>query len=562
MRQDRPTFGTIEKLLCFIALVVALIAAWRVAGPTIRPDEWGYLLNGQVLLGRTEPLLPFARYYGPIYGFVTAFGSLVTGSLSGAFRFSLMFNIAVIMGLGVATARLARRWGTDPRIAALCGLIVAVAPGGLAGAMFAWAEPLVRLLVVVLVSVALSFEIDKERRSLMAFVVLSGLAPSLHGRLVLLVGCSLVLLGLWWWQGWLQTKMFIASVTTVVFLYASGRAFAFILRPWLYRNRMTQESRLFRLVSDPSHLTDFIREAAGQGWYLLASTAGLAFVGFVSSVARGRGMLRKGALPGDGVALYTALFTVAMLLVGALQLVEASRGDQFVYGRYVETAAPLLLVAAFHVLSTQNRGIPRSWIVSSLAVAVVPVGMTIVLRQDIVAQWVRFNGPLRSPNVPALDGMQSIIGGAGLVRFAVAFALLCLVCIVLFLWSRTAMLRMLAVAFLLSSSWTMTRTMDARAESWRGLGSTFSFIERSRTTVVGYDDHTPSDKRYYVLRYHLHPVQLTWMPVSSPGAVVPDSVLCVYGFSDRAPTSGEWSIIGSEPTIDRVLWRRVSATHC
>lgn len=562
VRQDQPPFGIIEKVVGLTAIVISLIAAWRVAGPTIRPDEWGYLLNGQVLLGRTEPLLPFARYYGPIYGFVTAGGALLTGSLSGAFRFSLMFNIAVIVGVGVATAQLARRWGTDARVAALCGLVVAVSPGGMAGAVFAWAEPLVRLLVVVLATVALTFETKRDRRSLVAFVVLSGLAPSLHGRLVLVVGCSLVLLVLWWRQGWLHTKMFIASAASVVFLYASGRAFAFILRPWLYRNRMTQESRLLGLVSDPSHLTDFLREIVGQGWYLLASTVGLAFVGFVACIIRGRAMLRNNASPGDGVALYTALFTVSMLVVGSLQLVEATRGDQFVYGRYVETVAPLLLVAAIHSLFAQKHNVPRSWIVSTLAVALVPVGMTVVLRQDIVAQWVRLNGPLRSPNVPALDGMQSLIGDAGLIRFAIAFAVVCVACIVVFLRFHLAMLRVLAVVFLLSSTWTMTRTMDVRAESWRGLGSTFAFIERSRSSVVGYDDHTPSDKRYYVLRYHLHPVQLTWMPVSSPGAVVPDSVQCVYGFSERAPTTGEWVIIGSEPTIDRVLWRRTSATRC
>jgi hypothetical protein len=188
--------------------------------------------------------------------------------------------------------------------------------------------------------------------------------------------------------------------------------------------------------------------------------------------------------------------------------------------------------------------------------------MTIALRQDIVAQWVRLNGALRSPNVPALDGMQSLIGGAGLIRFAFGFAVLCTAVVVGFLRFRMAALQCLAVVFLVSSAWTMTRTMDTREEPWRGLGSTYQLIERSRSTVVGYDDHAPADKRYYVLRYHLHPVQLTWMPVSLQGSTVPAEVSCVYGFADRPPASGEWAVIGSEPTIDRVLWRRVSATDC
>lgn len=552
----------IETVFGAVAVLVAVVAAWRVAGPTIRPDEWGYLLNGQVLLGRHEPLLPFARYYGPIYGLVTAAGAVLTGSLQGAFRFALVFNVATIVLTAWAVAGMARRWGADARIAALCGLVMLTSPGTFAGAMHSWAEPLVRLWVVLAVWSALVFEERGSRRALVSFVALAGLAPLLHGRLVVLSLCAVGLVVLWRMIGALSLRRMVLAMVSVVLLYATGRSFAFVLRRWLYRNRMTQESRLVGLLVDRSHLTDLLREMAGQGWYLLASTLGLGFVGGVVCAVRARRLATSRREPGDATAVFVLVSAVLFLLLGSLQLVEASRGDQFVYGRYVETCAPVLFVVAVTALAKGWPRVRRWWLVACVLVVAVPIAMTAALRQDIVRQWVDLNGPLRSPNVPALDGMQALVGSAGLVSFALAFGLLGLVAFLLSRAGMVPLLRVTAVVFLVSSSWTAIRTMDARSENWSGLGATYGSIVRSRSTVVGYDDRTPADKRYYVLRYDLHPVRLVWMPVSTPGAVVPRDIACVYGHAEHPPSEGEWTVDGVEPVIDRVLWRRTAAVRC
>ena len=551
-----------ETVVGTVAVLVAIVAAWRVAAPSIRPDEWGYLLNGQVMLGRHEPLLPFARYYGPVYGLVTAGGALATGSVHGAFRVALFVNVATIVTTAWAVSRLASRWGADRMLSVLCGLVVLVAPGSLASAMYSWAEPMVRLLVVAVVLLATVAESDRDDRAVVWLVVLSGTAPMLHGRLVAVTVCTLLILVLWSVTGRLGRRQFTLAASTLLALYAGGRMFAFVLRRWLYRNRMTQESRLAGLLTDPSHVSDLVREAAGQGWYLLASTLGLALVGFVVCAVVARRVFSAARVPGDGARLYAVALTVVILFLGALQLVEASRGDQFVYGRYVETVAPVLVVSAVVALAERNRGVVRWWIASGVIVVLVPLVMTVLLRQDIVRQWVHLNGPLRSPNIPALDGVQSLIGTGGLIPFALAFGVLCLSALLVHRWGVTALMRYLSVLFLASSAWTALHTMQVRAQPWKGLGSTYALVGRSRDTVVGYDDRTPADKRYYVLRYDLHPLQLTWMPVSRPGSVVPAAVSCVYGYPDGRPTGGEWIVVGEEPLIDRVLWRRAGASHC
>ena len=551
-----------ERILGSIAIVVAVVAAWRVSAPTIRPDEWGYLLNGQVLLGRHEPLLPYARYYGPVYGLVTAAGSVVTGSLSGAFRFALFVNVILMASTGLATARLARRWGVGERLAALCGLVLMVAPGTMATSLYSWAEPMVRLLVILVVVLAMDFETDGRGRALGAFIVLSGVAPLLHGRLVVLTLSSLMLVVLWWRAGRIPTRRFAVGVLSILLLYVSGRSFAFMLRRWLYRNRMTQESRLVALLTDPHHLTDLVREMAGQGWYLLASTAAVGAVGLTVSLVRGRRALGREQRAGDRVALFVAVLSLLTLFMGSLQLVEATRGDQFVYGRYVETVVPVLFVVGISSLADAGRSRSRSWNIGIMGVLVVPVALVLVLRQDIVSQWVRLNGALRSPNIPALDGMQALIRGAGLVRFAVAFTVVSGVVMWVSRRSLVTALRLMAALFLVSSSWTALRTMDVRSEKWQGLGSTFATVREAGSATIGYDDSTPADKAYYVLRYRLHPVRLEWMRVSGPDAVVPAVVNCVYGYPDRTPTGGGWEIAGTEESIARVLWRRTTAARC
>jgi hypothetical protein len=90
-----------------VSLIIALVTAARISGPSIRPDEWGYLLNGQVLIGHEEVRLPFSSMYPAGFGFITGAWAWVapasgcdcvkpTGSdsvsASGYFFFSLSYK--------------------------------------------------------------------------------------------------------------------------------------------------------------------------------------------------------------------------------------------------------------------------------------------------------------------------------------------------------------------------------------------------------------------------------------------------------------------------------------
>ena len=88
---------TALAIICMAAsFVVALVTATRISGPSIRPDEWGYLLNGQVLIGHEEVRLPFSEMYPAGFGFVTGAWAWISGSLHSAYRLTLFTNVALI----------------------------------------------------------------------------------------------------------------------------------------------------------------------------------------------------------------------------------------------------------------------------------------------------------------------------------------------------------------------------------------------------------------------------------------------------------------------------------
>ncbi len=67
---------------CVLGFIVTI--AVRMAGPTVHPDEWGSLINGQVLIGHSEAPIPTGSFYPAGYGLVTGLGALITGSMSGS----------------------------------------------------------------------------------------------------------------------------------------------------------------------------------------------------------------------------------------------------------------------------------------------------------------------------------------------------------------------------------------------------------------------------------------------------------------------------------------------
>ncbi|MFM7263924.1 MAG: hypothetical protein ACKO1X_09300, partial [Acidimicrobiales bacterium] len=149
-------FSRAHVMVCAVAALVAGVVgasvALRQSAPTIHPDEWGFLLNGRVLFGHDEAVIPTGSFYPAGFGLVTGLLGEITGSLSGAYRGTLVVNVVLCLLVALAAHRVARRvFGLDPRPALIAALLTYAVPGTIVTALFAWAETAARLAFLVFV---------------------------------------------------------------------------------------------------------------------------------------------------------------------------------------------------------------------------------------------------------------------------------------------------------------------------------------------------------------------------------------------------------------------------
>ena len=189
-RDPSRWFIAFAYVLAGLLLILLFGALFFKRHPTIGPDEFGYLINGQHLVNHLElPLVEDMRsFYMVGYGFVTALAALIGGSMKAEFTLSLAFNIGFVVLTGMVLNAFAQRhlmvsraWS---RIVAIAACLM---PTLAANALFSWSEPLARLgfaLVVLLV-----FEYAK-RATIWAGVslaILMAWMPVVHGRFTLVL---------------------------------------------------------------------------------------------------------------------------------------------------------------------------------------------------------------------------------------------------------------------------------------------------------------------------------------------------------------------------------------
>ncbi len=551
----------------FIAAICGafmLSIALRMAGPTVHPDEFGFLSNGQALIGHVEAPIPTGSFYPAGYGIVTGLGALISGSISGAYRFALLTNVALALCTAWSASRLAQKgFGATRVLGILVGLLVFVTPGTIVTAMFAWPETASRLAFLLFVSAI----IEVTRRPTTARVVLfgfvTGLMPALHGRFTLLL--PIVCLVFLWW-GFTQFVPRIVAIVSVG-VTAVGYSGSYLLNKFvkgaLYADAYDQENRLLRRLFDPSVWPALLRTMVGQSWYLVATTFGLVAVAVVYGVVliRANGGRRTLATDPTRLGLFILLSSSLLIIfTGGLQLLYGSRGDHLIYGRYVEILVPSLLVVACVALERSPRISSRALFGGGCAILVVSLLYVLIDWGDGVKGGYTRND-IVFPNIIGTDIVRYFVTPS-LVNFGLVFSVGALV-----LWWMFQKTQAWAIVFLVcvlgvGSMYSGQRSILSRTDDLVAATETIGLVTDSGTSLVGFDMGVRNDRSYYYLRYKLHPIRLVRFDISSPDAVVPSSYNCLYGFPNKPPTDGEWSIVADERVLQRVLWQRVGAPHC
>ena len=565
-RSFQPSLVQSRLALVFAGLcgLFMLTVALRQYGPTVHPDEFGFLTNGQVLIGRDEVAIPTGSFYPAGYGIVTGIGALLTGSISGAYRFALLTNVVLAVITAWYAGRLAQRgFGASRHMSMLITALVFVVPGTIVSAMFSWAETASRLAFLVFVSFVLRASKARSNGLVVALGLFTGLMPALHGRFILLLPVVCVLFAWWWLRKDISLVVAGFSVAVTAVAYEATHILNKFVKTAVYTTSFDQENRLLERIVNPEVWPALLRTMVGQSWYLIASSCGLIgiaifFIVFRVVVDGGRKTIGDDAERVTLLVVFAAAF--AIIFTGGLQLLYGNRGDHLIYGRYVEMMVPALLVISCVALERTSRLAQRAWLITGVFILGVAAFYVLIDFGDGV-KGSHYRDSIVYPNIVGMD-IASYIVRPGLITFGLFFTALALG-----LWSLARAKGSVAVVtlvglFAVSSTYSGQNSILTRTWRLEGTNKTVQLVKDSGTARVGFDMEVRNDRSYYYMRYKLHPIRVVRFNASGPSASIPDIFSCVYGLASKPPSDGVWTIVAIEDAVERVLWQRADRAHC
>lgn len=553
----------VAVLAAFISIAFVSV---RQSGPTVHPDEWGFLTNGQILIGHSEATMPTTSFYTAGYGIITGIGALLTGSLQGAYRFSLIMNLFFALATAWVAARIGRRiFGLSRDTSLLAGLLVLVLPGTLLSSVMVWPEVAARLAFLVLLVVVHRAISRPDRIRMLQAAAYTGLLPVLHGRFTLVLG----VVGLFFM--WLWRKKIISFVLMVQSgcLLVSGYAVSYLLNTHikgiLYTESYDQENRLLRRLTKPRLWPALLRMTVGQSWYLVATTAGLFGVGIAFAVHKVLAMRSSrddhSGVDATAVTLGVAFFSVVVVvLTGSLQLMGFNRGDHLIYGRYAELTVPTVVLLSVVALDQMSLFARRVWMWCVLSIPVVALVYVSVDRNDGIAEAWKVRNVV-FPNIVGTDAIRYVVP-VGFLWFAVAFFVISGTLWCIARWKRELAVLLTIVLLSVGLVVSADKSISHRTRFLDAVTATPALLKQEGATEVAFDSRIANDPAYYFIRYKIHPVRLLYVRATSAGEAIPESIMCIYQPVGVAPHGGAWVEIAEEPAVSRVLWRRANADHC
>lgn len=564
---SEPSDGQSRVALLAAAIcgIFMISVALRLSGPTINPDEWGFLTNGQVLIGHSEAALPTAGSFYPAgYGIVTGIGALLTGSMSGSYRFALLTNLVLAVTVAWYAGRLARRgFGASQNMARLITALVFVVPGTIVSSMFSWAETASRLSFLVFVGFVLRVTTAKTSKLVIGLGLFTGLMPALHGRFMLLLPIVCLLFAWWSLRKEITFVTALSAISTTAIGYELSHVLNAFVRTTVYEKSFDQESRLLRRLFNPDVWPALIRTMVGQSWYLIATSCGLFVVAlfFILSRLRSNGGRRFIAADPERVTLLVVLVAAfAIIFTGGLQLLYGDRGDHLIYGRYVEMMVPTLLMISCIGLEREVKLARRAWLLGGLSIIAISVLYVLIDMGDGVKDRAQ-QGNIVYPNIVGVDIAHYLVR-PGLVSFGFLFMFFALVLWAIARRNTGVAIATMVVALAAGSVYSGQNSVLSRTGRLDQTNQTVQLVKDSGTERVGFDIDVRNDRSYYYMRYKLHPIRVVRFNVSGPRARIPKIFSCVYGLPNKPPVDGQWSVVANEPAVGRVLWQRAGTAHC
>ena len=554
-------FVWVSAVLTFI---VASYVALRIYGPSVRPDELGFLVNGQLLIGRNEtPFSEEFRSFYPIgFSFVTALAALIGRTLSREFRIALVFNFAFVALTAHFLSLYTRKYfGLTRNYSRVTGIAVALTPLVAANALFAWSESLNILGFTVLVYCAFNYCVDNSRRSAIALALIAPFLAVTHGRFTLVLPLTVLLLVI----APAVNKAFRASILTTIgsvllsaftyFLLAKANLW---LRNELYLGAAGKEGRLKDKLFDTANWGNIVRALGGQNWYLFATSFGLVIVGALILFKHLTASERR-LHPGLAVASLFTLGAIGIIeLTSAFNLLKIIRPDHVVYGRYSGVVSPILIAIALSALITAPQKTRSLWWKSIVLIPALALFLVVLSRADVLHRMLQQGEFFARPNAIGLDWAIKTTKPSSFLVLSSIFVLLGSALYLAHRYAEKSFITFFVVIALFFTGYTTTQTVRNYRDYLPDLVLDNEAINRG-AQAVGFDTGSYGGQSFYDYRYLLHPVQARRFDLLYG---VPDDINCFIGSKERPPFDGNWAVGPTEPSTGLILWLRDSLDSC
>ena len=557
---------TVFTIAVAVSLVCLLVGALFVKRhPTVGPDEFGFLLDGQRLINHFE--LPLAEgmrsFYMIGYGFITAAAAFIGRSMKAEFTIALAFNIVFVVLTGVVLHAFARRrlglssgWSRAVAVAA-CSM-----PTLAANALFSWSESLARLCFTLLVFLVFEYAAKPGLRLGIPMAVLIAWMPVIHGRFTLLLPLVVLVLLLGGWTRDMHRRIAaLVSTATVVVTYLFMRSANSWLRRELYPGAGGKEGRVVRKIFDPSNYRDMLRAIVSQGWYVAGTTLGIAVLGVVVLVWMARDGARSRRIADVVGPVFALAAAGTVVFTSSLQLLYIVRPDHLAYGRYPEVITPILLVAGFSFIIRRSGSSPRLWWAGIAGIVVLCLGLLVGSGGDNLRIRIARGEYFEFGNGIGLDVPKHLLAPMGYVSVTLLFVAIGMAVMLLSRWRREAGIALFTLVSLGCTAFTVTQSIVPRRDYANHLTLDDEIRRMTKDhgrALIGFDARAYSVHPFFDFRFQLHPIQVRRTNIEID---LPQGMVCVIGVPDRPPQP-DWRQAGSEERLGLVLWKQDGVDSC
>lgn len=561
--------------LSYLLLVVLhLWLARGVTGPTVTPDEIGYLGNARLLAGY-RPAAEMVT--GPVYAwgystFIVPLVWLFGDNPHLLYRGAQVVNallMATILPLSYAFLRTVTSFAKQP--AFLAGMVASLYPPMLVTSGLAWSENLLAPLTIgwaLSIWVALSAEPRPTWQRLLVVPATVFLHVS-HPRylvLVALCGLGFVIGGV---TRVISRRLATLGIVTLVVGWLAGR----MVTGWIAAQRWPDiaadkgsSGRLLGRLVTPSYLPKTGAGMVGQGWYLAAGSAGLVVAGALVMgwlVLRSNSQLdtrRRLSLAAIAIGL-SALFTTSVLSFVS----NNPRVDTLIYGRYNESFVPLLIAIGLGGVLTAKP--TERWLLGKATIGITVVLTVLVL---MARGWRFFDGEIVWNNILAIYAPAQLLGRSLAVPATTALALVFVALIWVLaaykksLWA-TAVVAIAFIGFAFSASQPIARFAASLYEDWEFIPELQRVIQSGDVRLIGLDDVDTSRHAGYTYHFWLPEVLFSARVHGDERVFDPDLMV---GIPNRHPgeTKGsqEWAealVVAVDGRNNQAVWVRPGALY-